>query len=172
MSKKDFFKHKDVKGLGYANNNIIHPSFCLGESFGGTDNLTCFYPLLCSVGGNLSPSLSLCLSRVPEQQPWMDWDCSPGCCHRVTEAIAVTVRVSLSCQFSSDKPGHQPCNPIQALLLLSAGHSPQVHQETQIFAILGCSLQPELVLGKESGRCFHAVPVSAVCVRERIPREG
>lgn len=51
------FKHKDVKGHGYAN-KIIHWSFCLSRSFSGTDNLTCFYPLLCSVGGNL---------RVPPQ---------------------------------------------------------------------------------------------------------
>lgn len=109
-----------------------------------------------------SPSLSLCLSRAPEQQPRMDWDCSL-CCHTVTEAVPVTVRVRLSCHLSSDKPGDQPCNPIQVLLLLSAGHSPHIHRETQIFAILGCSLQPELlelvVVGKEAG--------SAVCVREK-----
>lgn len=94
----------------------------------------------------------------------------------VTEAIPVTVRVSLSCHLSSDKAGDQPCNPIQVLLLLSAGHSPHIHQETQISAVLGCSLQPELlelvVVGKEAGRCFHPVSGSAVCVREsRIPRE-
>lgn len=59
MSKKDFFKHKDVKGLGYANHNIIHQSFCLRESSSGTHNLTCFYSLPCSVGGNV---------RVP---PWV-----------------------------------------------------------------------------------------------------
>lgn len=58
MSKKDFLKHKDVKGLGNANNNIIHQSFCLRESFSGTHNLTYFYSLPCSVGGNV---------RVP---PW------------------------------------------------------------------------------------------------------
>lgn len=51
-----FFKHKDVKGLGYANNNITHQSFCLRESFSGTDNLTCCYPLPCSAGGNLRVS--------------------------------------------------------------------------------------------------------------------
>lgn len=50
-----------------------------------------------------SPSQSLCLSRGPELSPWMDWSCSPGCCHAVTEPIPVTVRVSLSCCLSSDK---------------------------------------------------------------------
>lgn len=46
---------------------------------------------------------SLCLSRDPEQQPWMGWSCSPGCCHTVTEAIPLTVWLSLSCHLSSDK---------------------------------------------------------------------
>lgn len=144
-------------------------AFVLGKALVGQIilNMLLPSPLFCWWKSQ-SPSLSLCLSRDPEQSPRMDWNCSPGCCHTVTEAIPVTVRVSLSCHLSSDRPGDQPCSPTQVLMLLSAGCSPQIQQETQIWAAL-CSAAwaAGAAGGKESGRCSHPV-----CVREsRIPRE-
>lgn len=68
----------------------------------------------------------------------------------------------------SDTPGTSHAVPSR----LSCCSVQDIHQENQIFALLGCSLQPELLVGgKESGRCFHPGSESAVCVRERIPRE-
>lgn len=106
--KIGLFKRKDVKGHGYAN-NTIHQSFCLSKSFSWIDNLTCFYPLLCSVGGKLRvpPQVSafpgtLTSSQDPACKRWWTWTPVKGVVTSVTQAIPVVVRVTVSCHLSSE----------------------------------------------------------------------